>query len=195
MFIRTAADALDLLEVAIRENDWEESTKHFTSKEVLYVEPRFTAHAGLTILGTVLAFVATCFAKKVFDEFYDRLLKRPVGAYVDALLEKLQLQEDKLLEFRDVVYFDDLEMAIVIRLLTKTPGASRIDADLIKAHRLAYTYLAKNGRMAPIHCHRILDGKVDAEPALLLSLEHLQHEDKASLRTLRTYGAPKSDRT
>lgn len=192
-FMRIAIEALEPLEVALRENDWEESTEYFTTNPVLYKKPGPTALSGLEIVGGVMAFTATCFAKKVFDEFYDRLMKRPVGAYVDALLEKLTIQDNKLLEFRDVVYFDDLDVAVVVRILTRTPGAQKIDAQLLEAHRIAHQYLSKNGRKAPIHCHRVLDGKVDAEPALFLSIEHLQNEDKARLKASRTYDALKSN--
>lgn len=136
-------------------------------------------------------FTATCFGKKVFDEFYDRLWKRPVGKCIDTLLEKLNIQNHKLLKFRDVVYFEDLDVAIVVCILTRNQGAETIDAQLLEAHRLAHEYLSKNGKKAPIHCHRVVEGKVDPEPQFYISIESMLNEEKSRMKALRSYG-PKS---
>lgn len=86
-FMLAAIEALEPLEASLSKLDWEESIEYFTSNPVLYKKPTPTALSGLEIVGGVMAFTATCFAKKVFDEFYDRLMKRAVGAYIDVLLE------------------------------------------------------------------------------------------------------------
>ena len=187
-FMRIAIDALEPFEASLLASGWEEATKYFTANPVLYKKPRPTALSGLEIVGAIVAFTATCFATKVFDEFYERLLKRPVGACVDAVLEKLSIPGSKLLEFRDVVYFEDIDVAVVVRILTEKPGEQNINAQLLEAHRVAHEYLSKNGRKAPIHCHRVLNGKIDAEPTFFISIEHLQDADKAALKTSRHYG-------
>lgn len=187
-FLRAAIDALEPLEQALKEGDWEESPESFKNNPTLYTYQRPTAISGIEIVGGLALFTATYFGTKVFDEFYDRLLKRPVGKCIDTLLEKLNIQDDKLLEFRDVVYFEDLDVAIVVRILTKTQGAGMIDAQLLEAHRLAHEYLFKNGKKAPIHCHRIVEGKVDPEPQFYISIESMRNEEKARMKALRNYG-------
>lgn len=190
-FIRAAIDALDPLERALKECDWEESTDFFKNNPTLYTHQGPTALSGIEIFACLTAFTASCIGKKVFDEFYDRLWKRPVGACIDTILEKVNIQGNKLLEFRDVVYFEDLDVAIVVRFLTKTQCAKIIDAQLLEAHRLAYEYLSKNGRKAPIHCHRVVDGKVDPEPQLYMSINSMRNEEMARLKAARSFGPNK----
>ena len=190
-FLRAAIDALEPIERALEEDDWEESPESFKSNPTLYKRQAPTAISGIEIVRGLAFFTATCFGKKVFDEFYDRLLKRPVGACIDTLLEKTSIQGNKLLEFRDVVYFEDMDVAVVVRILTRTQGATIIDEQLLEAHRLAHEYLLKNGKKAPIHCHRVVEGKVDPEPQLFISIESMRNEEKARMRALRSYGPKK----
>jgi hypothetical protein len=187
-FMRAAIDALEPLDRALKEGDWEESPESFNNNPTLYIPQRPTALSGIEIVGSLALFTATCFGKKVFDEFYDRLWKRPVGECIDTILEKLNIQGHKLLEFRDVVYFEDLDVAIVVRILTKTRGAEIIDAQLLEVHCLAHEYLSKNGRKAPIHCHRVVEGKVDPMPQFYISIESMRNEEKARMKALRNYG-------
>lgn len=187
-FLRAAVDALESIERALKDSDWEESPESFKNNPTLYKYQAPTALSGIEIVGGVAFFTATYFGKKVFDEFYDRLLKRSVGACIDTLLEKISFQGNKLLEFRDVVYFEDLDVAVVVRILTRTQGAKVIDEQLLEAHRLAHAYLSKNGKKAPIHCHRVVEGKVDPEPQLFISIESMRNEEKAKMRALRSYG-------
>lgn len=190
-FLRAAIDALEPIERALKEGDWEESPESFKNNPTLYRHQAPTALSGIEIVGGLAVFTATCFGKKVFDEFYDRLWKRPVGACIDTLLENINIQGDKQLEFRDVVYFEDLDVAVVVRILTRTQGAKIIDAQLLEAHRLAHEYLSKNGKKAPIHCHRVVEGKVDPEPQFFISIESMRNEERARMRALRSYGVKK----
>ncbi len=187
-FHYAAIEAIESIERALIDGDWEESPEYFKDNPTLYKQQAPTALSGIEIVGGLAFFTATCFGKKVFDEFYERLLKRPVGACIDTLLEKINFQGNKLLEFRDVVYFEDLDVAIVVRILTRTQGAKVIDKQLLEAHSLAHTYLSKNGKKAPIHCHRVVEGKVDPEPKFFISIESMRNEEKASIRVLRSYG-------
>lgn len=193
-FMRAAIEVLEPLEnCLLNSGDWEQSTEYFNNIPSLFEESSPTALSGLEIIGGVMAFTATCFAKKVFDEFYERLLKRPVGAYIDGLLEKLNIPDTKLLEFRDVVYFEDLDVAIVIRILTRTPEAHSIDNKLLEMHCIAHQYLSKNGKKAPIHCHRVVEGKVNAQPEFFMSLKDLRNVDMARLKFTRNYGNTKAN--
>lgn len=188
-FFQAAIDALEPLERYLKEGDWEESPESFRNNPTVYTHQRPTALSGIEIIGGLAVFTATCFGKKVFDEFYDRLWKRPVGKCIDTLIDKIDIQDHKLLEFRDVVYFEDLDVAVVVRILTRTKGAEIIDAQLLEAHRLAHEYLSKNGKKAPIHCHRVVEGKVDSEPQLFISIENMRNEEKACMKALRRYGS------
>ncbi|WP_446901873.1 hypothetical protein [Burkholderia sp. YIM B11467] len=191
-FMEVAIDAIGSLKTALNEDGWEAAPEYFKGNPVLRITPRITAFSGMEIFGGIMAFTATCFAKKVFDEFYDRLLKRRVGECVERVIEKIKIPDEKLLEFRDVVYFDDLDVAVVVRFLTRAPRAQRVDAQLIEGHRIAYQYLSANGKKAPIHCHRILEGKVDAEPEFFISMDDLQDKDRARLANTKVRGAPTS---
>lgn len=190
-FLRAAIDALEPLERALKEDGWQESPEFAKNNPTLYTQKSPTALSGIEIVGALALFTATCFGKKVFDEFYDRLLKRPVGACVDTLLQKINIQDEKLLKFRDVIYFEDLDVAVVVRILTSTQVAKSIDVQLLEAHRLAHEYLSKNGKKAPIHCHRVVKGIVDPEPQFFISIESMGIEDKARIGALRNYGAKK----
>lgn len=191
-FLRAAIDVIEPIDRTLKEDGWEESPESFKSNPTLYKRQAPTAFSGIEIVGGLVLFTATCFGKKVFDEFYDRLLKRPVGECIDALLEKTSIQENKLLEFRDVVYFEDLDVAVVVRILTRTQGAAIMDEQLLEAHRLAHEYLVKNGKKAPIHCHRVVEGKVDPEPQFFISIESMRNEEKARMRAMRSYGPKKT---
>lgn len=189
--MRAAIDVLSPFDELLNQSDWEETPEYFKGNSTLYKQQKPAASFGLEIVGTVALFTAAYFANKLFDEFYDRLLKRPVGERIDSLLEKINFQDNKFLEFRDVVYFEDINVAVVVRILTRTPGAERIDAQLHETHRLAHAYLSKHGRKAPVHCHRVVEGEIDVEPQFFLSIEHLRNEEKARMKALRNYGQTK----
>ncbi|TEA58539.1 hypothetical protein, partial [Pseudomonas sp. CH235] len=77
------------LEPILESEDWDYSSKFFQDIPSLRLDFRPKALGGLEVAGTVILFLGTCFAKKVFDEFYDRLLKRPVGEMVDTIIKKV----------------------------------------------------------------------------------------------------------
>jgi hypothetical protein len=192
-FMGAAIDTLEPLEQSLGENDWEESSEYFRNNPVLYRRTSPTALAGLEVIVAVSIFTATCFATKIADEFYERLLKRPVGACIEALLEKIALPAGRLLEFRDIVYFEDFDVAVVVRILTKKADKQIIDTQLIEVHRIAYDYLSRNGRKAPIHCHRVLEGKVDAAPEFFINIDCLQNNERAHLIDQGAEPAPNSN--
>ncbi|WP_143748062.1 hypothetical protein [Burkholderia sp. JKS000303] len=189
-FMGVAIDAIGTLETTMNEGGWEAAPQYFRENPVLRITQKITAFSGMEVVGAVMAFTATCFAKKVFDEFYDRLMKRKVGECVEGIIEKFKVPDGKLIEFRDVVYFSDIDLAVVVRFLTKNPDAKRVDAQLIAGHRIAYDYVLANGRKAPVHCHRILEGKVDADPEFFVSMDDLQDNDRVHLANTTARGLP-----
>jgi len=154
--------------------DWEYANEYFDNLPTLHINKKLTAIAGTTAVGVVFAFIGTCFAKKIFDEFYNRTLNRPIGKYIDLILAKMQLQENKYIEYRDIIYLQDLNVTIAIRVLVDPKKTDDINHQLSEAIRLAYSYLEKNGRKAPIHSHLIIDGKVKPDPEFYISIKHLE---------------------
>ena len=132
----------------------------------------------LEVAGVFSIFVASCFGKKIFDELYDRTAKRPIGEFLDKVLSKLRVPDGKTIEFRDVVYLEDIDTVVVVRMLVDPQATGQVAQLLLQAHRVAHTYLVANGRVAPVHCHTIENGKIEMEPKLYASLAQLNHESR-----------------
>ncbi|WP_338802736.1 hypothetical protein V9L13_13345 [Pseudomonas sp. RSB 5.4] len=175
------------LDPMLESEDWDYSSKSFQDIPSLRLDFRPKALGGLEIAGTVILFLGTCFAKKVFDEFYDRLLKRPVGAMVDTIIKKVKLPDHAYLEYRDIVYFEDIDTSVVIRLLLKTTEGIDVDSLLLEGHKAAHHYLEAHGKKAQIHCHKIVDGKLDVNPSFFTSLDHIKASDKEQLQSQRIF--------
>lgn len=177
----------NLLEPLLEGEEWEYSSMSFQTIPSLRLDLRPKAFGGLEVAGTVILFLGTCFAKKVFDEFYDRLLKRPVGVMVDTIIKNVKLPDHAYLEYRDIVYFEDIDTSVVIRLLLKTTEGIDIDSLLLEGHKAAHQYLEAHGKKAQIHCHKIVDGKLDIHPAFFTSLDHIKARDKEHLKSQRMF--------
>ncbi|KAF2390794.1 hypothetical protein [Pseudomonas frederiksbergensis] len=177
----------DLLEPLLENDEWEYSSRSFENIPSLKLDFRPKALGGLEVAGAVMLFLGTCFAKKVFDEFYDRLLKRPVGEMVDMIIKKVKLPDHAYLEYRDIVYFEDIDTSVVIRLLLKTTEGIDVDSLLLEGHKAAHEYLEAHGKKAEIHCHKIVDGKLDVNPGFFSSLDHIKASDREQLKTQRKF--------
>ena len=180
-FIRAAVESLDgtLKEYLSNADHWKEDTDLTRRTPVLFVKSEFRAFGYMEAAGAFMLFVATCFGKKIFDEFYDRLLKRPLAPYIDKLCQSKDLPSGRPIEVRDIVYLQDIDLVVVIRALVTADKSQEVAALVLQAHRVAHAYIERNGRKAPVHCHVIEDGKVSLEPELHLSLEHQFQADRA----------------
>lgn len=173
-FLSAVIESLDgtLEEYFSETEDWKNDREFFSKVPALTRDVRPRAFGGGEIVGAFMLFVVTCFGKKVFDEFYERLLKRPLAPFFDKLCRSGGSSSDQPIEFIDIAYLQDIDLVVVIRVLVTADTAKDTAALVVEAHRVAHSYIEHNGRKAPVHCHTITEGKVSLEPVLYRSLEH-----------------------
>lgn len=161
---------------------WEYDREYFEKIPALYRRKEPTALSGLEIFGVVFCFLGTCFAKKIFDEVYERTLKRPIGQQLDKLLKRVEVPVGKVLEYRDIIYFEDIDLVVVIRAVAIQNSGEELQNKVMQAHRVAHSYIEQHGCKAPIHCHKVVGGLISAEPELFSTLEEIKQHDRANLK-------------
>lgn len=175
-FFRAVAEALDELEPYFSEPHWQEDSSLPRRAHALVQDETVRALGALDVAGAFTIFIASCFGKKIFDELYDRLLKRPLAPFLDRLFSPGGTANGRSIALRDVIYLEDIDTTVVIRAVVVAQNAKEANALLLKAHRIAHTYLSAHGRQAPVHCHTVSGGQINIEPVLYLSLEHEHRE-------------------
>jgi hypothetical protein len=166
-FIRAVAGALDgTLDTFFVESDWRQDRDlpRRMAPMLADLEGKPQALGGWEVAGAFAIFMASCFGKKIFDEFYDRLLKRPLGPFIDRLCA--ELPNGKAVEIQDVVYLEDIDLTVVISATATPNTANEAAALFLQAHRVAHAYIEQNGRQAPVHQHTIIDGRINLQPEL-----------------------------
>jgi hypothetical protein len=175
-FLRTVADAMTELEPFFSDPTWREDSSFPQRVPALAQDERPQALGVLEVAGAFTIFVCSCFAKKIFDEIYDRLLKRPLAPFLDRLFAPDSAASGKSVEVRDVIYLEDIDTTVVVRAILSAKDANEANTLLLHGHRVAYLYIAAHGRKAPVHCHTVQDGRINLEPELYLSLNHEQRQ-------------------
>lgn len=187
--LRAAADAQDeVMAPFFSDESWKFAPNYFKEIPALSLDQRPKALGGLEIVGLVIGFIGSCFAKKIFDEIYDKTLKRPIANQLDHIFNKINLPVGKAIEYRDVIYLEDIDLIVVIRVLADKEVNQALQLQLMQAHRVAHSYIELHGRKAPIHCHEITNGLISAEPELYNSLEEIKH-----CSTVHTKGLPQKE--
>lgn len=182
-FIRAAADVQgEVLEPFFESDDWEYAPEYFTDLPALYANRRPQALASLQVAGAVFAFIGTCFAKKIFDEIYERTAKRPIGVFLDGIFQKAAVPEGKAVEYRDIIYFEDLDLTVVVRALATKETTQEVQTQVLHGHRVAHAFIETHGRKAAIHCHSVVDGQVASQPEYFDTLEEIRQKDRAQLK-------------
>jgi hypothetical protein len=182
-FIRLAAEIQgEIVEPFFEADGWRYDREYFERIPALYQNKRSTALSGLEVVGVVMGFIGTCFAKKIFDEVYERTLKRPIGAQLDKLLSAVNVPPGKIIEYRDIIYLEDIDLVVVIRAFASKDCGSDIQRQVMLAHRVAHNYIEHNGRKAPIHCHIIVDGNISTEPELFVTLEEIKKRGRVKAK-------------
>ncbi len=177
-FFRAVADATEIvLDNSLSEPDWLYDQGYFKDIPILRQKQRVLAHCDFEILGMVAMFMAGYFSEKILDEIYDRLMKRPIAEFIDALLKNIKIQDGKIIEYRDVIHFENLGLTIVIRVYVGPDNNLNIQDLLLHAHRTAYEDIKTNGVRAPIHCFEIKNGLLTLEPSLFNGLEEINQND------------------
>ncbi|MGN7875926.1 hypothetical protein ACTJKJ_20395 [Roseateles sp. 22389] len=174
----------ETVEPFFENGDWLYDPDYFEQIPALFERRQQTALAGLEIAGVVVGFIGTWFAKKILDEVYERTLKRPIGAQLDKLFEKVEIPAEKTIEYRDVIYLEDIDLVVVIRAIASKDAGQAIQNQVMQAHRVAYSYIEQHGRKGPIHCHKIIDGSITAVPELFSTLEEINQHDRSQIRLL-----------
>lgn len=183
--LRTAAEVQEeIVEPFFEKGDWLYDTNYFEQIPALFERRQPTALGGLEIAGVVVCFIGTCFAKKIFDEVYERTLKRPIGTQLDKLFNKVEIPAGKVIEYRDVIYLDDIDLVVVIRAVASKDAGQDIQNQVMQAHRVAHSYIEQHGRKGPIHCHKIIDGSISAVPELFSTLEEIKQHDRSQIKLL-----------
>lgn len=184
-FMRPAAEILgEIAEPFFETEGWVYDRDYFERIPALYQNKRPTALAGLEVAGVVMCFIGTYFATKVFDEIYERTLKRPLGAQLDKLLRTIDLATGKVIEYRDIIYLEDINLVVVIRAIASKDCGEELQRYVMQAHRVAHSYIEHNGCKAAIHCHKIEDGKISLEPELFSTLEEIKQSERTKTRDM-----------
>lgn len=183
-FLRPAAEVQEeFIEPFFESDGWQYDRGYFARIPALYRRSQPTALGGLEgVAGVVMCFLGTCFAKKIFDEVYERTLKRPIGAQLDKLLKTVDVPVGKTIEYRDIIYFEDIDLVVVIRAIASKDCTQDLQRQVMQAHRVAHSYIEQHGRKAPIHCHKIIEGQIAIEPELFSTLEEIKRHDRAQLK-------------
>jgi hypothetical protein len=179
-FLRAAAESqAEVIEPFFETPDWEYAPRYFESLPAFAQKRAPTALGGLEVFGVFIIFTASCFGKKIFDEIYERTLKRPVAAQLDIFFSKVTVPAGKVIEYRDIVYFEDMDLAIVVRAMVDREKIAEIQPQLMLAHDVARAFVERRGRLAAIHCHTLMDGNVSIEPKLFSSLHEMNRHDRS----------------
>lgn len=185
-FLRSALDIqATTIEPFFESEGWQYDHDYFARIPALYQSRQPTALGGFEVAGIVMCFVGTCFAKKIFDEVYERTLKRPIGAQLDKLLSTVEIPPGKTIEYRDIIYLEDIDLVVVIRAVANKNCGTAVQEQVMQAHRVAHGYIELHGRKAPIHCHKIIQGHVATEPEFFSTLEEIKQHDRAELKVVR----------
>lgn len=184
-FLRPAAEAQgEVAEPFFEQPGWTYERQYFKNLPALQRDEKPTAWGGLEVFGVVGTFLVSCFAKKIFDEVYERTLKRPIAAQLDRLFSKVDVPSTKFIELRDVIYLEDIDLVVVIRGKATEGHTLALQNQVMTAHRVAHQYIEQHGRKAPIHCHKIEAGSVTLEPELFSTLEEIKTQDRAEAKLL-----------
>jgi hypothetical protein len=176
-FIRDVANAMEsTISDFYSGEKWFQDSTYFGRVPPLQLDKTVKALGVVEVAGVFAIFVVSQFAANIFDEIYDRTLKRPIDIFLDKVFTRGSSTETRKLEFRDVIYLEDIDTVVVVRAKISKENAAQATPLILQAHRIAHTYILQHGRQAPVHCHTIEDGKINVEPKLYLSIKLLDRE-------------------
>lgn len=129
-----------------------------------------TLNLDVGVLGVVGIFIGTCFAKKIFDEVYNRTLKRPIASFLDSIFRVQPQEKSAPIQFQDIIVLQDIEVVVVIEAIVERDTVACTAAALPQAWTVAHDYIDRHGAKAPVHLHKIEGGKVSQQPELFDAL-------------------------
>ena len=179
-----AADALaETQQQFFESSNLDYSPEYFNKIPALRQPLAVVAWGGFEIIATLIVFISSCFAKKIFDEIYERTLKRPIAAQLDIFFEKISATEGMLIEYQDIIYLEDINLAVVISAIADKNNTKAIEEQVLQAHRIAYGYIERHGRKAPIHYHKIINGQATLEPQLFDNIKEIKKSNVAKVKS------------
>lgn len=164
------------LKPAIESQGWEQSSEEMETQPALFVDRELKAHGTIvtTLVYGAVFFVASWAGNKVLDQFFTEKLQEISNKVASVLLKKFNLNSNKIIEVRHIVWYKDIELAIVLRMKIKNENQIKENSNaLIQAHRNASSWFEANGKQAPVHCYIIKDGKSNIEPLLYQSIQEM----------------------
>ena len=172
-FIRALLDAsAGTLDDFFDHPEWKQDSTLPTRVPHLHPDVTVRNIGLLEVAGGLSIFILSCFGKKIFDEVYERTIKRPLAPLLDRLFSPASALHKKTIELRDVIYLEDIDTVVVVRAVVDEQTVNEVVPLFLGAHSVAHAYIEAHGRQAPVHCHTIENGRVSIEPELFLSVKH-----------------------
>ena len=163
------------LQPVIESQGWEQSSEEMETQPALFVDRELKAHGTIvTSLVYGAIFIASWAGNKVLDQFFTDELQKISNKVASILLKRFNLKAHKLIEVRHIVWYKDIELAVVIRMKVNNEKQIKENSNaLIQAHRNASSWFKANGKQAPVHCYIIENGKSNIEPILYQSIQEM----------------------
>lgn len=167
------------------EQGWVQSSEKMKCSKALFIDTKTsnsaTGFLANFVLGSVI-FVAGWSSTKLLDHFFKEKLLSKTNDLAKLLQKTFDLKKDKSIEIRHVVWFEDIDLAIVIRLLLSEDSKGHDNSNLLlQAHRSSIDWINNYGKGAPVHSYLIINGSCNLEPAFYQSI-HDMDKSEGSLK-------------
>lgn len=181
-FDKTIDPLFDHYKPLFDELDWVDSSEKMKASDALFIDRKVsndaTGFLASFVLGTVL-FATGWSATKLLDHFVKDKLIAKTGEFAKFLQTTFNLQDGKSIEIRHVVWFEDIDLVIAIRLIVKGDEDMKNQDLLLQAHRNSIDWVNRHGKNAPVHSYLIQDGSCNLEPTLYESLHQMDATEGA----------------
>jgi hypothetical protein len=185
-FFRNAIDPLhELFKPTLVDEGWEIiDGDDVDAVPALHISRQITADATVvaTLVVGVIVFISSWAGEKILDRFFEKKLQKAVNNLLSKIDRGSNFSEDQVIEYQHVVWYEDIELGVVLRLRVKNSDTEKYNDALLQAHRCASSWINSQGRQAPIHAYIIEDGKCNLEPKLYQSLQHMEDEERRENR-------------
>jgi hypothetical protein len=115
-FFRDVANAMEgTISNFYNGEKWFQDSSYFDRVPPLHQDKTVKALGIAEFAGVFAIFVVSQFAANIFDEIYGRTLRRPIRVFLDKVFSKGSSVETRKIEFRDVIYLEDIDTVVVVR--------------------------------------------------------------------------------
>ena len=162
------------------ELEWVQSSSKMKCSKALFIDKKISNNAAgflaNFVLGTVI-FVAGWSSTKLLDHFFKDKLLNKTDELSKHLQEIFNLEKDKSIEIRHVVWFEDTDLTIVIRLIVNGNQQENNKKLLLQAHKNSIDWINNHGKNAPVHSYLVKNGYCNLEPILYESLYEMDAKE------------------